>query len=122
MPSQLKQQMKEDLELAAKRTECPDLLDRIADETAGCDSKTILSFLREKKHPALAMWDITQPSIEAQKADALRESVEGKSASQKERKPKDAVSAAIPRPGRFKNQLSRMSLWKFRLYRACGNA
>jgi acetyl-CoA synthase len=69
MPSQLKVQMKEDLELAAGRTKWPDLLDKIADETVGTDTQKILAFLKEKKHPALAMWDITQPGPDAMKAD-----------------------------------------------------
>jgi acetyl-CoA synthase len=72
MPSQLKVQMKEDLEIAAKRTQWPDLLDRMADETTGVDTKSIRAFLKDKKHPALDMWDITQPSPEAEKADLAR--------------------------------------------------
>ncbi|HUI93039.1 MAG TPA: acetyl-CoA decarbonylase/synthase complex subunit alpha/beta [Chitinivibrionales bacterium] len=74
MPSQLKAQMKEDLEIAAKRTQWPDLLDRIADETVGTDTAAIMAFLKARKHPALDMWDITQPGPEAQKVDASRES------------------------------------------------
>ena len=77
MPSQLKTQMKEDLEVAAKRTQWPDLLERMADETTGVDTKNILAFLKEKKHPALDMWDITAPSSEAQKVDAARETAGG---------------------------------------------
>jgi acetyl-CoA decarbonylase/synthase complex subunit delta len=84
MPSQLKTQMKEDLEVAAKRTQWPDLLDRIADETVGTDTASILSYLKSKKHPALDLWDITQPSPEAEKADASRETGTLKSAEVKE--------------------------------------
>jgi acetyl-CoA synthase len=72
MPSQLKIQMKEDLELAASRTKWPDLLDRMADENAGVETGKILAFLKEKKHPALDMWDITAPSPEAKIIDDLR--------------------------------------------------
>jgi acetyl-CoA synthase len=34
---------------------CPDLIDRIADETVGITEEEILPFLQEKKHPALEM-------------------------------------------------------------------
>jgi acetyl-CoA synthase len=34
---------------------CPDLIDRIADETVGLTEEEILPFLQEKKHPALEM-------------------------------------------------------------------
>ncbi len=77
MPSQLKQQMREDLEIAARRTQWPDIIDRIADETVATETAAILEFLKTKKHPALTMWDITQPSPEAAKADNARESAEG---------------------------------------------
>ena len=33
---------------------CPDLLDRMADETVGTTEDEILPFLTEKKHPALS--------------------------------------------------------------------
>jgi hypothetical protein len=87
MPSQLKSQMKEDLAIAAKRTQWPDLLDRMADETTGVDTKSILGFLKDKKHPALDMWDITAPSPDAQKADDARAALQGAPASVKETKP-----------------------------------
>ncbi|HMD67905.1 MAG TPA: acetyl-CoA decarbonylase/synthase complex subunit delta, partial [Chitinivibrionales bacterium] len=92
MPSSLKQQMKEDLEVAAKRTQWPDLLDRTADETTGVDTKSILAFLKEKKHPALDMWDITAPSPEAQRTDETRATSQG-GAVAKEIKPAPAPAA-----------------------------
>jgi acetyl-CoA synthase len=33
----------------------PDLIDRIADETVGTTEEEVLSFLKEKDHPALKM-------------------------------------------------------------------
>jgi acetyl-CoA synthase len=72
MPSQLKQQMKEDLEIAARRTAWPDLLDRVADETVATDTRAVLEFLKKNKHPALDMWDITAPSPEAARIDEAR--------------------------------------------------
>jgi acetyl-CoA synthase len=77
MPSMLKTQMKEDLQLAAGRTKWPDLLDKIADENAGVETAKILAFLREKKHPALDMWDITAPSPEAKIIDDTRSAQTG---------------------------------------------
>jgi acetyl-CoA decarbonylase/synthase complex subunit delta len=91
MPSQLKTQMKEDLEIAARRTQWPDLLDRIADENAGVETGAILKYLKEKRHPALDMWDITAPSLEAQKADEAMAALQGGLVTAKEVK-----SAAAP--------------------------
>jgi acetyl-CoA synthase len=92
MPSMLKTQMKEDLELAAGRTKWPDLLDRIADENAGVETGKILGFLKDKKHPALDMWDITAPSPEAKNIDDSRSA--GKETSAKSGVP-EAKSPAI---------------------------
>ena len=36
----------------------PDLIDRIADETVGVTEAEVLSFLKEKDHPALKMESI----------------------------------------------------------------
>jgi len=96
MPSQLKIQMKEDLDIAAGRTQWPDLLDRMADENVGVDTGAILAFLKEKKHPALMMWDITAPSAEAQKADAARDALQNAPDAAKETKPAPAAHAGQP--------------------------
>jgi acetyl-CoA synthase len=98
MPSSLKQQMKEDLEIAAKRTQWPDLLNRIADENVGVDTGTITAFLKEKKHPALEMRDITIPSPEAVKADDARTSSQGTHAATKESKLQPSAPAAKTAP------------------------
>jgi acetyl-CoA synthase len=100
MPSSLKQQMKEDLEIAAGRTPWPDLLDRIADETVGVDPAVIAAYLKEKEHPALAMWDITQPSPEAGKVDSAREASPGNgtAAAKPQAAPVPAAKAAVSKP------------------------
>ena len=38
----------------------PDFADRIADETIGTTEEEILSFLQEKKHPALEMSSVLE--------------------------------------------------------------
>jgi CO dehydrogenase/CO-methylating acetyl-CoA synthase complex beta subunit/CO dehydrogenase/acetyl-CoA synthase delta subunit len=108
MPSQLKQQMKEDLELSAGRTRWPDLLDRIADENVGVDTGKILAFLKEKKHPALEMWDITAPSPDAQKVDEARQTQGGLPQPEKQEPRKDipkAVSAPAQKVMAFEEPL-----------------
>ena len=55
MPKILKEELKERLLKRGKEVGCPDLIDRIADETVGTTEEEILAFLKEKKHPALSM-------------------------------------------------------------------
>jgi acetyl-CoA synthase len=55
MPKMLKEEIKERFEKRAEEVGMPDLLDRIADETVGTSEEEILTFLQEKKHPALEM-------------------------------------------------------------------
>ena len=59
MPKQLKEQLFNDLKPACEQAGCPELPDKIADETVGTDLPVIRRFLEERKHPALSMWDIT---------------------------------------------------------------
>jgi acetyl-CoA synthase len=96
MPSMLKTQMKEDLQLAAGRTKWPDLLDKIADENAGVETAKILAFLKEKGHPALDMWDITTPSPEARTIDESRSAGTGPSAAAVAKQDADAQHAPAP--------------------------
>ncbi len=55
MPKALKEELREGLEKRGEELGCPDLLDRIADETVGVTEEEILPFLQEKDHPALKM-------------------------------------------------------------------
>ncbi|HEX7475711.1 MAG TPA: acetyl-CoA decarbonylase/synthase complex subunit alpha/beta [Dehalococcoidales bacterium] len=55
MPKMLKEELRERLEKRAAEMGCPDLLDKIADETVGTTEDAILPFLTEKNHPALAL-------------------------------------------------------------------
>lgn len=55
MPKRLKEEIRERFQKRADEVGIPDLLDRIADETVGTTEEEILSFLQEKKHPALEM-------------------------------------------------------------------
>jgi acetyl-CoA synthase len=65
MPKQLREQLSDDLKLACEQAGCPDLLDKIADESVGIELTAIRAFLEEKKHPAISMWDITAPGPDA---------------------------------------------------------
>jgi acetyl-CoA synthase len=55
MPKILKEEIKDRLIKRGKEIGIPDLIDRIADETVGVTEEEIMSFLKEKKHPALEM-------------------------------------------------------------------
>jgi acetyl-CoA synthase len=55
MPKALKEELREGLEKRGEELGCPDLLDRMADETVGVTEEEILPFLQEKDHPALKM-------------------------------------------------------------------
>ncbi len=72
MPKALKEAMKEELELIGKRLEIENFLDLIADETITTDVTELMEHLAKINHPALSMWDITEPSPEAAAVDAER--------------------------------------------------
>ena len=55
MPKELKEALKDDIDARGKEIGCPDLYDKIADETVGQDSETVCEFLNKVGHPALAM-------------------------------------------------------------------
>jgi acetyl-CoA synthase len=55
MPKMLKEELRDKLTKRAEEMGCPDLLDRIADETIGTTEEAILPFLTEKNHPALTL-------------------------------------------------------------------
>ncbi|WP_373500597.1 acetyl-CoA decarbonylase/synthase complex subunit alpha/beta [Desulfococcus sp.] len=58
MPKSLKEEIRDRLIKRGTEMGCPDLIDRIADETVGVTEEEIMSFLKEKKHPALDMESI----------------------------------------------------------------
>jgi acetyl-CoA synthase len=55
MPKMLKEEIKDRLVKRGEEIGMPDLIDRIADETVGTTEEEIMTFLQEKKHPALDM-------------------------------------------------------------------
>ena len=55
MPKMLKEELRDRLQKRAEELGCPDLLDKIADETIGTTEDAILPFLTEKNHPALSL-------------------------------------------------------------------
>ncbi len=72
MPKALKEAMKEELEQIGKRLEIENFMDLIADETITTDPHELQEHLQKINHPALSMWDITEPSPEAAAVDAER--------------------------------------------------
>jgi acetyl-CoA synthase len=72
MPKALKESMKEELEQIGKRLEIENFMDLIADETITTDPNELQEHLQKINHPALSMWDITEPSPEAAAVDAER--------------------------------------------------
>ncbi|MCX7935396.1 MAG: hypothetical protein N3A66_09070, partial [Planctomycetota bacterium] len=59
MPKELKQLLAEDLKARFAEAGCPDLLDKIADETIATDPAEIRAFMEKTGHPALKMPDMT---------------------------------------------------------------
>ncbi len=72
MPKELKETLKEELEAAGKRAGIDNFADFIADETQAVTPEDIRAHMEKIQHPALEMWDITQPSPEAAALDAKR--------------------------------------------------
>jgi len=58
MPRSLKEEIRDRLIKRGETLGIPDLVDRIADETVGITEDEIMSFLKEKDHPALKMESI----------------------------------------------------------------
>jgi acetyl-CoA synthase len=77
MPKQLKEQLFEDLKPACERAGCPDLLEKIADETSGAEIPDIKKILEERGHPALSMWDIAGQNPESASPPGAREKPAG---------------------------------------------
>ncbi len=59
MPKELKELLANDLINRFKEIEMPGLLEKIADETIGCDTKEIRAFMQKTSHPALEMEDMS---------------------------------------------------------------
>ncbi|MGC1375660.1 MAG: hypothetical protein WA821_05530, partial [Anaerolineales bacterium] len=55
MPSELKETLREAMQIRAAEVGEPDLLEKIADETKAVDSDQVLEYLTQVGHPALAM-------------------------------------------------------------------
>ena len=72
MPKALKEAMKEELEQIGKRLGIENFLDLIADETITTELNGLQEYMQKVNHPALSMWDITEPSPEAAAVDAER--------------------------------------------------
>ena len=53
MPSELKKTLAEDLAKRAKEIDCPDLIDKMADETIATDPHAIREYMEKVGHPAL---------------------------------------------------------------------
>jgi len=99
MPSDLKQELREDLETIGKRLGIENYGDLIADETTGIDTASIRTHMEKVNHPALTMWDITQPSAEAAAVDAQRGAeVEAPPAAPVETKAPAAPAPAVTAP------------------------
>jgi acetyl-CoA synthase len=98
MPSDLKEELREDLEAIGKRLGIENYVDLIADETTtGIDTAAIRTHMEKVKHPALTMWDITQPSPEAAAIDAQR-GAEVKAPAAAVEKPVEMKTPPVPAP------------------------
>ena len=72
MPKELKETLREELNSIGQRLGIEDFVDKIADETAGTDPAAVRAYMEDRQHPALAMWEITSPSPEAEAVDAAK--------------------------------------------------
>ena len=72
MPKELKETLKEELAHIGEQIGIENFADTIADETTGTDAESIRAYMEKVNHPALSMWDITQPSPECAELDAAR--------------------------------------------------
>ncbi|MHB0912347.1 MAG: acetyl-CoA decarbonylase/synthase complex subunit alpha/beta [Armatimonadota bacterium] len=72
MPAELKQMLKYELEKIGEQIGVPNFIDLIADESVGTDTGAIRAHMEKVNHPALAMWEVTQPSPECAEWDAKR--------------------------------------------------
>jgi acetyl-CoA synthase len=59
MPRELKESLKEELQIIGERLGIENLSDMIADETVGTDTTAVRAYMQKVSHPALAMSDIT---------------------------------------------------------------
>jgi acetyl-CoA synthase len=72
MPRELKEALREDLEIIGKRLGIEDFYDAIADESAGTNPASVRAYMERVNHPALTMWEITTASPEAAAFDAVK--------------------------------------------------
>ena len=72
MPAELKQTLKEELAHIGEQIGIENYPELIADERAGTDIESVVGFMKKVDHPAMSMWDITQPSPEAAEVDAQK--------------------------------------------------
>ncbi|MFQ3549468.1 MAG: acetyl-CoA decarbonylase/synthase complex subunit alpha/beta [Armatimonadota bacterium] len=88
MPKELKETLKDELAAIGEKIGIPNFVDMIADESIGTDTDSIRAFMEKVDHPALKLWDITQPSPELAEFDAKKvANVMETSDSQKAQKP-----------------------------------
>lgn len=72
MPRELKETLREELDIIGQRLGIDNYFELIADETVGTDTASVLEYMKKVAHPALNMWDITSPSPEAEAVDTAR--------------------------------------------------
>jgi acetyl-CoA synthase len=99
MPKELKETLKEELAHIGEQIGIENFADMIADETVGSDTASIRAFMEKVNHPALTMWEITQPSPEAAAVDAARGKAAVAAASAGSSTSSVSATAVLERPG-----------------------
>jgi len=94
MTRELKEALKEELEVIGQRLGLADFIDLIADEAVGTDAASVRAYMEKVNHPALSMWEITTPSPEAPKMEVpgSRSKVQGSEQPEESQAPKEAQS------------------------------
>ncbi len=84
MPKELKDLLGDDLKKRLEEKGCPELLDKIADETVAVSAEEVLEYMKKVDHPALKLKDMTEyvgsveedaPKATSKKAEAKEEAV-----------------------------------------------
>ena len=95
MPRELKEQLREELDLVGQRLGIDNFAELVADDTIGVDLASVRAYMEQVEHPALAMWEImgSPPDVEA----AAATEKEGEMSTRSKIPPRSTTTPAAPR-------------------------
>jgi acetyl-CoA synthase len=101
MPGELKQQLREELELVGQRVGIDNFAEMVADDTIGVDVASVRAHMEQVGHPALEMWEIMGPPPDADAgptAPTERTEEEREMSTRSKVPPRPTTAPAPPRP------------------------